>query len=259
MTIPEMIEQAKEKGYSYEWISERADIPLEEVEMIFDGKVESLDYITMSRLRTMFSEYQSYIRESLTAYMPQKQQGEYTIEDYNAIPEERRVELIDGVIYDMAPPTTVHQMICSELGYLLKDYIKNNKGKCLVFTTACGVQLDCDERTVVLPDLFILCDRDKLNPERLYGAPDFVVEVLSPSTRKKDITLKLKKYTVAGVREYWIIDPKKKRVLVYDLVNDSLPAIYTFDDEIPVLIFDGKCKVNFAEIYNDIQFILKKE
>lgn len=188
-----------------------------------------------------------------------KNQEKYTIEDYYALSEERRVELIDGVIYDMDVPTLVHQMICLEIGVKLDSYIQRNKGKYFVFISPCDVQLDCDNKTMVQPDVFVVCNKDKINIKYLYGAPDFVIEILSPSTRKKDMTLKLAKYSEAGVREYWIVDPKKKRIMVYDLENEELPVIYTFKDEVPVAIFGGKCKVNFAEIYNDIQFLYEKD
>lgn len=259
MDIYEMIEHVKENGYSYEWIADKADISVDEVRKIFEGEIKSPNYITFSKLRKLFEEEDYMIREPLAAYLPQKQPGEFTIEDYYAIPDERRVELIDGVVYDMGAPTVGHQFICSKLGFILDSYIQRNKGKCFVFISPCDVQLNCDNRTMVQPDVFVVCNKDKLNIKNLYGAPDFVIEILSPSTRKKDMTLKLAKYSEAGVREYWIVDPKKKRIMAYNLENEELPVIYTFNDEVPVAIFGGKCKVNFAEIYNDIQFLYEKE
>jgi Uma2 family endonuclease len=105
----------------------------------------------------------------------------------------------------------------------------------------------------------IVCDRDKLKYGRVYGAPDFVVEVLSASTAKKDGALKLSKYCNADVKEYWLVDPKKKRVVVYDLEKDAFPTVYTFEDEVPVGIFEGKCKVDFKEIYEYAQFLFEQE
>ena len=81
-----------------------------------------------------------------------------------------------------------------------------------------------------------------------------MAEILSPSTRRKDMTLKLSKYTEAGVREYWIIDHKEKKVIVYDIENDALPQIYGFRDKVPVAIFDGRCQVDFAEIDDTLEF-----
>jgi Uma2 family endonuclease len=89
----------------------------------------------------------------------------------------------------------------------------------------------------------------------VYGAPDFIVEVLSPSTKKKDLTIKLNKYTEAGVKEYWLVDPDAKRVMVYRFEEDVVLNIYGFDSKVPVGIFDGKCEINFAELYEQIAFL----
>ena len=188
-----------------------------------------------------------------------KKQGEYTLEDYYALPDERRVELIDGVIYDMSAPTTIHQMIGSEIREQLSSFIKSKKGTCIPFAAPVDVQLDCDDRTMVQPDVLVVCDRDKIIKRCIYGAPDFVVEVLSPSTKRKDGIIKLSKYISAGVREYWIVDPDKKQVVVYDFQKEDYPVIYGFGGEIPVGIFDGECRVDFAEIYEYIRFLYEKE
>ncbi|MGN0333958.1 MAG: Uma2 family endonuclease, partial [Lachnospiraceae bacterium] len=105
------------------------------------------------------------------------------------------------------------------------------------------------------PDVFVVCDRSKIIKRCTYGAPDLIVEILSPSTRKKDISIKLKKYIGAGVAEYWIVDPDKKTVVVYDFAHDELPAIYGFDAKVPVGLFDGECEVDFAEIFEYISFL----
>ena len=108
------------------------------------------------------------------------------------------------------------------------------------------VQLDLDDRTMVEPDVVILCDRSRLTRRCILGAPDFVVEVLSHSTRKKDMTLKMHKYASAGVREYWIIEPDQRKVVVYNLAENEIPAIYSFRDPIPVGIWDGGCTVDLS-------------
>ncbi len=195
------------------------------------------------------------IKEELAPYLAEKRQGEYTIEDYYALPDEHRVELIDGVIYDMSSPTTVHQMIIGELFVELHSYVRKNKGRCIVVGAPLDTQIDCDDKTILQPDLMIICDRSKFQNGRVYGAPDFVVEILSPSTRKKDMFIKLEKYKNAGVREYWIIDPKKKRVYVYEFEKESIPTLYTFEDKVPVGIFNGECEVDFMKIYSYVSFL----
>ena len=191
----------------------------------------------------------------------EKKPGEYTVDDYYSWPEGERIELIDGVIYDMAAPTDVHQLITLEMGSVFREYIRQKNGKCIPVVSPIDVQLDEDDKTMVQPDIIIVCDRSKFKNGRIFGAPDLVVEVLSPSTRKNDLFLKLGKYANAGVREYWIINPVKKRVIVYNLMNEEEDAatIYTFAGKVPVKIFDGNCEVDFAEIYDYIRFLYEDE
>lgn len=195
------------------------------------------------------------LREPEVAYGRRKQQGEYTLEDYYALPDDMRVELIDGVIYDMSAPTFAHQSIVVGLSSAFLDYIRRKNSKCRVVASPIDVQLDRDDRTMVQPDVLILCDKNKLRNGVVYGAPDLVVEVLSPSTKFKDRTVKLRKYREAGVREYWMIDLNREEVEVYLFQNpdlDTLPRVYRFDSIIPVGIYDGDCKVDFAEISRDL-------
>ena len=187
-------------------------------------------------------------------------QGTYTLEDYLALPDEQRVELIDGVIYDMGSPTTPHQMIGGAIHSQIFNYIGRKKGKCIPFMAPMDVQIDCDNRTIVQPDVMIVCDRDKINRSRIFGAPDFVVEVLSPSTKNKDFFVKGKKYYEAGVKEYWMVDPMKKEILAYDFRTEDIDLkVYTFDDEVPVLLYDGDLKIDFREIREYISFLDGKE
>lgn len=197
------------------------------------------------------------VKEQAVAY-GKKQQGEYTLEDYYAIPDEIRVELIDGVIYDMSAPTSIHQDLVLELAVFLKKHIKDKKGKCKTYVSPIDVQLDCDDKTMVQPDVIVVCNRDIIIKRCVYGAPDFAVEILSPSTSKKDSTIKLKKYKDAGVQEYWMVDPDKKKVVVYDWNKSAIPVVYGFDAKVPVGIFDGECEIDFAEIYKEIAFLYEK-
>lgn len=199
------------------------------------------------------------VKEDLVPYLIHKQQGEYTLEDYYNLPDEHRVELIDGVIYDMTAPTYIHQGLGGEIHSVLRDYIRKNKGKCMAFLSPADIQLDCDNKTMVQPDVFVICDRSKLKKRVLFGAPDLVIEVLSPSTRKKDMNIKTIKYKNAGVREYWMVDPSKKRIYVYEFDKSELPVVYTFEDCVPVGIWDGKCVVDFREIYEFVRFLDEME
>lgn len=261
MTVDEMRERKRELGYSYEQIAELAHLPVGTVQKVLSGITKSPRYDTLKALEQVFtSKSVNMIGESQPVYSVQKKRGEYTIEDYFALPDERRVELIDGVIYDMAAPTTLHQILADELCGAFKNYIRSKKGKCIPVTSPVDVQLDCDDKTMVQPDVVIICDREKLKYGRVYGAPDLVVEVLSPSTGKRDGYTKVLKYLDAGVRECWLVDPLRKRIIVHDFESDGIIIdMYTFDDEIPVKIFNGACKVNFREIYEYVEFLYKQE
>ena len=149
------------------------------------------------------------LRESPAPYRVKKQ-GEYTLEDYYAIPDERRVELIDGEIFDMAAPSALHQMILGELHVLFRQCANEHGHPCRVFLSPCDVRLDNDDKTMVQPDLFVLCREFDIQNRCIDGAPDLTVEILSDSTRSKDMLLKTWKYKNAGVKEYWIIDPKRQ-------------------------------------------------
>lgn len=162
----------------------------------------------------------------------------YTIEDIYSLPDGERAELIDGQIYDMAPPSTKHQRVVSEIHYQIKDYIKRNHGTCEVFPAPFAVFLEKDDKTYVEPDICVICDPSKLDDKGCHGAPDWVVEVVSPSSRQMDYYKKLFKYRAAGVREYWIVDPEKKRVMVYNFEQDT-GAEYTFGENVPSGIYEG--------------------
>lgn len=196
---------------------------------------------------SMASSAPKGVREAQPEYSTKKQ-GEYTLEDYLAIPDERRVELIDGVIYDMSSPLGHHQIIAGQIHFHLVSYISGKGGPCIPFIAPVDVQLDCDDKTIVQPDVMILCDRSKYTPQRIVGAPDFVIEVFSKSTRKKDMFIKLNKYRSAGVREYWMVDPDKKTVMAYHFENDDDLSVYTFRDKVPVGIYGGDCVIDFAPI-----------
>jgi len=187
------------------------------------------------------------------AHAPQtqaeKKNGEYTLDDYYALPDERRVELIDGVFYDMAAPAVIHQKILGELFVLFRECADACEGECEVFVAPCDVRLDCDNKTMVQPDIFLICHPYDLGAKALDGAPDLTLEILSPATRAKDMLLKLHKYQNAGVKEYWIVDPDHDTVLVYDLRSDDYyPEKYDFNSFIPIHISEGKCSIDFSRV-----------
>ncbi len=167
--------------------------------------------------------------------LPQKQ--DYTVEDIYALPEGQRAELINGQIYNMAPPSTTHQRIVTRLSSLIDSYIQQKHGSCEVFVAPFAVFLNDDNRNYVEPDISVICDKNKLDDHGYHGAPDWIVEVTSPNAPQRDYGIKLFKYRTAGVREYWVVNPQKKTVMVYDFESELLSNQYIFDDDISVCIY----------------------
>ena len=165
--------------------------------------------------------YETGTREESHFQIDPEKQGSYTLEDYYEIPDDERYELIDGYLYRMESPSMVHQRLLIYLGHKIYSLIEEHNCACEVFVAPFDVQLDKDERTLVEPDVLVICDPEKLTKKKLYGAPDLAVEILSPSTRSKDMFLKLNKYWKAGVKEYWIIDPRDRNVTVYIFDGDN--------------------------------------
>lgn len=260
MTIKEMQELRKQWGYSYEMVAKLSGVPLGTVQKVLLGITKCPRYDTLSALEAVFKPMYADIVKETGAYNVAQPRDEFTVEDYLKLPEEERMEIIDGVIYDMASPTDKHQIIGDEIQTRFREHIRKKKGKCVTLTSPIDVQLDCDNRTVVQPDVVIVCDRNKFKKGRIFGAPDLVVEVLSDSTRKKDIFIKGNKYLNAGVREYWVVDSKKKKVYVYQFEEEEMvPTVYTFDDKVPVRIWNNECEVDFAEIYDYISFLYEED
>ena len=181
----------------------------------------------------------------MSALQPQVQL--ITLKQYEDFPEEKRVEVFDGVVYDMASPSQIHQTILTELLVMLRNYIKSKGGNCSVFPAPFDVKLSDKPLTIVQPDIMVICDKAKLDGKRCNGAPDFVIEIVSPSNPADDYIRKLYYYKNAKVREYWIVDPRRKSVTVNYFEEDILSIPYTFDSTIKVNIYDDLF-INFAEI-----------
>ena len=162
----------------------------------------------------------------------------YTIEDIYALPDGERAELIDGKIYYMAPPSWKHQRISSYLHNEIYNYIKDNNGDCEVLAAPFAVFLNKDDMNYVEPDISVICDTSKLDDKGCHGAPDWVIEIVSPSSKPRDYMTKLFKYRAAGVREYWIVDPDKQMVTVYGFEKETVEQ-YNFDEDVPVGIYEG--------------------
>ena len=286
MTIEEMIARKRELGLTNSMIAEASGIPLGTVRKIFSGETKAPRKAALDAITGVLSEgnrtdtrnpgssraigrdtgeqddslygrmsrrsgNRISLRESQAAYVYNAfPKGNLTTEDYYALPDEQRVELIDGVFYDMSAPSVIHQTILGELYLLFRECVDLHGCPCKVLLSPCDVRLDRDNRTMVQPDLIVICEHYDIHAKALEGAPDLLVEILSPSTRSKDMLLKLHKYRSAGVREYWIIDSDNRTILVYDFENGDgfTSESYSFDDTIPIRISGEKCSIDFSRI-----------
>lgn len=180
--------------------------------------------------------------------MPLPKIDRCTADDYWGLPEGERAELIDGELYDMAPPSRTHQKIVLKIARIIDEYIERNNGPCEVYPAPFAVNLNADDETYVEPDVSVVCDTSKLSERGCDGAPDLVVEVVSPSSRRMDYFKKADLYAGAGVREYWIVDPEKGATTVYRYEHGYTPIVYPFSVAVPVGIYGGTPAVTIAEL-----------
>lgn len=279
MTLEQIKLKKQEQGITNEALAELSGVPLGTLQKVLSGatkkpRLKTLLAIERAVMKFQEADFQSadpsgdflpfdpygrggILAEAQAAYsFHKKRQGDYTLEDYYALPDDRRAELIDGVIYDMASPTVIHQAFMMHIWRQLDDFIYENGGDCAALTAPLDVQLDRDDRTMVQPDILVVCDgdRDRIRKSGICGAPDMVIEILSPATKNRDIYIKGRKYQEAGVREYWMIHTDKQRVVAFhDLQESDIPVVYTFQDSIPVHIWEDRCLVDFPQICSRIR------
>lgn len=179
--------------------------------------------------------------------MPLSKEQKYTAEEFfKLVPETNEsYELINGEIVAQAAPSILHQTISGEVSFALRDHIKKKKGGCKVFEAPTDVKLS--EDTVVQPDILVICDSSKIDEKHINGAPDLIIEIASGNSYL-DYSYKLDLYRNSGVREYWIIDPKSERTVVYLFGDRAEVNIYTFDKPIPVGIYGGEISIAVAEL-----------
>ncbi len=263
MMLKELKAKKTELGLTSEMISKASGVPVSTVEKIFGGTTKAPRKATLEAIERVLAAEASrrpfsyadpspftagMVREAPAAYNASPGR-KYTLDDYYALPEDQRMELIDGVFYDMGAPSMTHQKILGELYLLFRECTDRHAQHCEVFLSPCDVRLDRDNYTMVQPDLLVICREYDPDAIRYEGAPDLTVEILSPSSRSKDLILKLYKYKNAGVREYWAVDPKNRIVIVHRFEEeDYKPEIYGFDAAIPIGISGGKCSIDFSRV-----------
>lgn len=183
--------------------------------------------------------------------MPLPKEHTYTIDDIYSLSEGHRAELINGQIYKMAPSSTAHQRILSFLHLEIGNYIRNNTGTCEVIPAPFAVFLhnedESDLSNYLEPDISVICDPDKIDDKGCQGAPDWIIEIVSPGSKRLDYYTKLALYRANGVREYWIVDPLKKTIVIYDMEHDDGPVLHALSDTIKVNIYDD-LEIDFSKL-----------
>ena len=181
--------------------------------------------------------------------------GIYSYADYLVWKIKERVELLKGKIHEMSAPSPIHQEISGNLQGALFVFLKNSK--CKLYTAPFDVRFpqkgESQVYTVVQPDLCVVCDFEKIDSKGCVGAPDLVVEILSPGNSKKEMKSKFALYQEEGVREYWVVDPERELVFVYVADNKKFkPTIPIADDYVYSTIFPD------FKIHTSDLFLIKK-
>ncbi len=171
-----------------------------------------------------------------------------TVDMFRDFGEDRNCELLNGYLIFNNAPNLRHQEIVQNLGRMIDHFIKNHHGGCRMFNVGVNVRLGDRNDTVLIPDIAVISNPDIIDEYGISGAPDWVIEVVSPSTKKRDYNDKMHKYMSSGVKEYWIVDPEKLRVTTYIEGEPMMAYIYDFEDDIPVYIYDGQLTVSISSL-----------
>lgn len=264
MNINDLKKIKEKENMSYETISELSGIPLDIVTKIFSGEIKEPKYMSLLAMEQVIvrkkkipfyydekQEQPCLIREQVAYNFDARR---YYVEDIRQLCAGVRVEIIDGKFHTMSTPNRMHQFLSVNISARMFNHIEKNKRKCHIYTAPLGVRLFADDETWVEPDILVICKRKEILTEQgCDGAPDLIVEIVSPSNSFHDYVTKLMKYQQAGVREYWIVDPRTERVSVIYFENTEKNAEYKYDDMIHSYVLEGfEIRIaDFIDKFND--------
>ena len=184
----------------------------------------------------------------------------YTYADYLTWFDDTHRELINGFMHLMSAPNSIHARLSHVISWFMETFVRQRKGKCRIYHAPFDVRFPTNNETadekvvnVVQPDICVVCDLSKIDERGCIGAPDLIVEVLSPSTAKIDWKKKFDLYETSGVREYWIVDPNAKAVHIFLLQPDGKydsGVVYNCNQKAPVHIFEG-LEIDLRELFED--------
>lgn len=188
-----------------------------------------------------------------------KEEKHSTFADYLSFPEGERWEIINGAPYMQAAPAPIHQEILMELSKQIAVYLTGKP--CRIYPAPFCVRLpkgyeknEREVKNVVEPDISIICDKSKIDDKGCNGAPDMVIEIISPSSIKTDRVTKFNLYEQAGVQEYWIVEPEQRLVSVFQLQKNgrfSRPEMYADEDSIKVALFPD-LEIDMGAVFSQI-------
>ncbi|MBQ9061921.1 MAG: Uma2 family endonuclease [Eubacterium sp.] len=250
MDILQLKERKKASGLTNREIAGLSGIPFSTVNKIFSGATKNPRYSTLLAIEQVIAKKEKIpftydearkmpvmVREEASAYRYAART--YNQEDIEKLEEGVRAELIAGYLYILAAPGRMHQYILTELLFQIKLHILRQNGTCQVYPAPFDVRLFGDDRTIVQPDLSVVCKKEQLTDKGCSGAPDWVIEITSEHNAKHDFVVKMMQYQKAGVREYWIVDQFEEKVYVYCFENGEHSGVYSFTEEIPGYVMDG--------------------
>lgn len=250
MNINDIRKLQEKENMSYETISELSGIPLDIVTKIFTGEIKEPKYMSLLAMEQVIvrkkkipfyydeeQEQPCLIREQVAYNFDARR---YRVEDVKQLCAGVRVEIIDGKFHTMSTPKRMHQFLSMNISARIFNHIEKNKGKCHIYTAPLGVRLFSDDETWVEPDILVVCKRKEiLRDYGCDGAPDMIVEIVSPNNAFHDYVTKLMKYQQAGVREYWIVDPRTERVSVIYFEDTEKNEEYKYEDVIKSYVLEG--------------------
>lgn len=250
MDIFELKEKKRQAGMTNQEIADLSGIPVSTINKIFSGATKNPRYGTLLAIEQVLAtkekipftydhlrEEPMMLRDATAPYCYHART--YREEDIERLEEGVRAELIKGYLYMLAAPSRIHQYILTELLFQIMTHIRQNQGKCQVYPAPFDVRIFGDDSTVVQPDLSVICKPELLTDKGCDGAPDWVIEIASEGNASHDYVTKMMQYQKACVREYWIVDPKKSAVFVYNFEDPSRTDTYSFEEEIPSGVLEG--------------------
>ena len=261
MNIADLVARKKALKLTNKKLADLTGIPVSTINKILGGVTKSPGYDTLLAIEDAIGkiekasgkipkyEYHKSIDQPMMVRETSNyalNTRKYTEDDINNLPEGDLAELIDGVLLFKGMPSLTHERIISKLSFKISDFIQRNGGSCEVFSShyAMRLQNEDDETNIFLPDIMVVCNKDIMKEDCLDGAADWIIEVVSPGTSKNDYQKKVYHYRKGGIREYWIIDPIKNVLTVFDFNSEKECrqegiTIYSWDENISSMVFTG--------------------